>query len=94
MVYQLFSLSDSVPRQLAKCKPCHAHDHVQPLGIGAGVLERPHSIAVNVPERPRSGVHAALPSVGGGAVCSSRLVDQALLHNGAVHGEAVWRRSG
>jgi hypothetical protein len=38
-------------------------------------------------------VHAALSGVGGRAVRGRRLVNQALLHNGAVHGETVWRGS-
>ena len=36
-------------------------------------------------------MHTALAGVAGGTLCSGGLVDQTLLHDGAVHGEPVWR---
>lgn len=73
-------------------KPCHAHDNVEPPLLCAGILEGPHTIALSVPERTRCGVHAALSCVGDGAVGGGLLVDEALLDNGAIYGEAVRRR--
>lgn len=71
-------------------EPGYTHDDVQAPLVSTGVLECPHSIAVDVPERARGGVHTALASVAGGTLCGGRLVDQTLLHDGAVHGEPVW----
>lgn len=73
-------------------KPSHAHDDVQPPLLPAGVLERPHAVAVDVPEGARGRVHPALADVGDGSV--ALLVEDALLHDGAVDGEAVGRGSG
>lgn len=77
-------ISNSVHR-----KPSHTHDDIQPPLLPAGVLERPHAVAVDVPEGARGRVHPALADVD--AVFP---VDDALLHDRAVDGEAVGRGGG
>lgn len=85
----LFSLLPSI-----QSKPRHTHNDIQTPLVRLGVLEGPHAVALDVPERTRRRVHAALADVGGGAVRRGGLVDQALLDDGAVDGEAVGRGGG
>lgn len=77
------------PPSLRHREPCHAHYHVQPPLLTTGILERPHAIAVDIPESPRGRVHTALTGVAG----RCRLVHETLLDDGTVDGEAEWRRS-
>jgi hypothetical protein len=70
-------------------KPRHANNDIQPPLLTSGVLERPHAVAVHVPECARGGVHAALSGIALCALGCGALVDHALLHDCAVYGEAV-----
>lgn len=70
-------------------KPRHANNNIQPPLLTSGVLERPHAVAVHVPECARGGVHPALSGVALRALGCGALVDHALLHDCAVYGEAV-----
>lgn len=77
--------------RLAQSKPCHTDDDVEAPLFSPGVLECPHSITIDVPEGARGGVHTTLAGVGDSTVRRGGLIDQALLNDGAVDGEAVWR---
>lgn len=75
-------------------EPGDADDDVEPPLLGAGVLERPHAVAVDVPEGARGRVHAALAHITSIVACHCGLVDDALLHDRAVDGEPVRGRRG
>jgi len=70
-------------------KPSHTDHNVEAPFLSTGVLEGPHTITVDVPESSRRGVHPALASIVLCTLGGSRLVDNALLNDGAVHSEAV-----
>lgn len=84
----------SSPNSLAHSEPSHANHDVQPAFLCTGVLESPHAVTVNIPECAGGRVHATLASVAERAIRRGGLVNHTLLHNGAVHGEAVggWSR--
>lgn len=75
-------------------KPSHTDHNIETPFLSTGVLEGPHTITVDVPESSRRGVHSTLTSVVLCALSGSGLVNHALLHDGAVHGEAVGSRGG
>lgn len=84
---------DSKPHnQLTQRKPRNTNNNIQPLLISPGILKRPHAIPVDIPERASRRVHPTLPGVTVFAVRGGGLVDQTLLHDGAVHGETVGGR--
>lgn len=91
MCTRLFSLALLLS---AHCEPGDADDNVEPPLLGTGVLERPHAVAVDVPEGARGRVHAALAHIDGIVACHRGLVDDALLHDRAVDGEPVRGRRG
>lgn len=68
-------------------KPSHANNDVQPPYFAAGVFERPHTIAIHIPVSAGSRVHTALADFAG--TTGGGFVDDALLDDGAVYGEAV-----
>lgn len=70
-------------------KPSHTNHNIQPLLLTTRILKRPHPIAVNIPERPGRGMQPTLARIPGLPVSGGGLVDKTLLHDGAVHGEAV-----
>ena len=69
-------------------KPSHANNNVQPSYFATGVFERPHTIAIHIPVSAGSRVHTALADFAGTA--GRGFVNDALLDDGAVYGEAVW----
>ena len=84
---------DSKPHnQLTQRKPRNTNNNIQPLLISPGILKRPHAIPLDIPKRGRSRMHPALPGIAHLAVGGGRLVDQTLLHDGAVDGESERRR--
>lgn len=79
-------------RKLIHGEPGNTDNNVQTPLLSAGVLERPHAVAVHVPESARGRVHPSLADLFGAS--GGGLVDDALLDNGAVDGESVGRRRG
>lgn len=69
-------------------KPGHTDNDIQPPLLATGVFERPHTVPIHIPVSAGSRVHTALADFAGTA--GSGFVDDALLHDGAVYGEAVW----
>lgn len=68
-------------------KPSHANNDIQTPLLAAGVFERPHTVAIHIPVSTGSRVHTALADFAGAA--GSGFVDDTLLDDGAVYGEAV-----
>lgn len=73
-------------------KPSHTNHNIQTLLLTTGILKRPHPIAVNIPERPGRGMQPTLARIPSLPIGGGGLVDETLLHDGAVHGEAVGGR--
>lgn len=73
-------------------KPSHTNNNIQTLLLTTGILKRPHPIPVNIPERPGRGMQPTLARIPGLPVGGGGLVDETLLHDGAVHSEAVGGR--
>ena len=72
-------------------KPCHTDHDIKPPLLSSRVLVCPHAVAVDIPECPGGRVHSALASVVLRSLGCGGLVDHALLHDSAVHGETVGR---
>lgn len=85
-------INQSIKRNLTNSKPSHTNYNIQTPLLSPGILKRPHSIAVDIPERTGGRVHPTLSGVAVLAVRGSALVDDSLLHDSAVHGEAVGGR--
>jgi hypothetical protein len=75
-------------------EPCHTNNNIHPPVLSTSVLVCPHAVAVDIPERPGGRVHTTLASIAKCAICSNGRVNHALLHDCAVHGEAVGRGLG
>jgi len=86
------SINRAVHVHLVHSKPSDANDNVQPPFLSSGVLERPHTVTVDVPEGTGGRVHPAFASIGLCAVGGGGLINQSLLHDGAIHGETVRSR--
>ena len=75
-------------------EPCHTNNNIHSPILSTSVLVSPHAIAADIPERPGGRVHTTLAGIAKCAICSNGRVNHALLHDCAVHGEAVRRRLG
>lgn len=84
--------NQSIKINLTNSKPSHTNHNIQTPLLSPGILKRPHSIPVDIPERTGGRVHPTLSGVAVLAVRGGGLVDDTLLHDGAVHGEAVGGR--
>ena len=91
----IFIIEQATPGpSLYNGKPCHTNNNINPPLLSTGVLESPHTIALDIPEGPGGGMHTTLTGIAKCAIRSDRRVNNALLHDCAVHGETVGRRLG